>query len=208
MAPKRHEPYVGPEPRRGRREEVQDTSVPIPEEEQTEFQEEVGDTPQTSEGTVPQSSRTKRRRRKAKARRLLDTPPTAPFSEEVPSGPTPCTVVPLNQPLVMPTAKMFQTFMMTSIENQALTNQMIQTMMANQSTGQGGKDSGTMTLESRYLRDLQRHKPPSFEGGKLDPIAAENWLEAIETTFHFMNCPPKYEVHCGTYMLKGEAYFW
>ena len=98
--------------------------------------------------------------------------------------------------------------MMTSIENQALTNQMIQTMMANQSTGQGGKDLGIMTMESRYLRDLQRHKPPSFDGGKVNSIAAENWLEAIETAFHFMNCPPKYVVHCGTYMLKGEAHFW
>ena len=37
--------------------------------------------------------------------------------------------------LAMPTAaEMFQTFMMTSMENQALTNQMIQTIMANQST--------------------------------------------------------------------------
>ena len=174
MAPKRREPYVGPGPRRGRREEVHVTSVPTPEEEQPEFQEEVGDTPQTSKGTVLQPSRTKRRRRKAKAWRLLDTPPTAPFSEEVPSGATPWTAASLNQPLAMPTAEMFQTFMMTSIENQALTNQMIQTMMANQSTGQGGKDSGTMTVESRYLRDFQRHKPPSFDGGKVDPITAEN----------------------------------
>ena len=23
-----------------------------------------------------------------------------------------------------------------------------------------------------------------------------------------MNCPPKYEVHCGMYMMKGEAHFW
>ena len=135
MASKRREPYVGPKPRKGRREEVQDTLIPTPEEEQPEFQEEVGDTPQTSEGTVPQPSRTKRRQRKAKARRLLDTPPTAPFSDEVPSGPTPCTAVLLNQLLAMSTIEMFQTFMMTSIENQALTNQMIQTMMANQSTG-------------------------------------------------------------------------
>ncbi|XP_022927108.1 uncharacterized protein LOC111434045 [Cucurbita moschata] len=65
--------------------------------------------------------------------------------------------------------------------------------MTNQSVGQGVKDSGTMTVESRYLRDFQRHKPPSFDGGKVDPIAAENWLEAIETTFHFMNCPLKYQ---------------
>ena len=107
MAPKRREPYVGPGPRRGRREEVQDTSVPTPEEEQPEFQEEIGDTPQTSKGTEPQPSRTKRRRKKAKARRLLDTPPAAPFSEEVPSGPTPCTAISLNQPLAMPSAEMF-----------------------------------------------------------------------------------------------------
>ena len=149
---------LGPDQERG--EEVQDTLVPTPEVEKPEFQEKVGDTPQTSEGIVPQPSRTKRRRRKAKARRLLDTPPIAPFSEEVPSVPTTCTTIPLNQPLVMPTTEMFQTFMMTSIENQALTNQMIQTMMANESAGQGAKDSGTMTLESRYLRDFQRHKPP------------------------------------------------
>ena len=99
MAPKRREPYVGPGLKRERREEVQDTSVPTPKEEQPEFQEEIGDTPQSREGIEPQPSRTKRRRRKAKARRLLDTPPTSPFSEEVPSGPTPCTAVLLKQPL-------------------------------------------------------------------------------------------------------------
>ncbi|XP_022930075.1 uncharacterized protein LOC111436561 [Cucurbita moschata] len=65
-----------------------------------------------------------------------------------------------------------------------------------------------MTVESHSLRDFQRHKLPSIDGGTVDPIAAENWLEVIETTFHFMNSPPKYEVHCGTYMLKGEAHFW
>ena len=86
---------------------------------------------------------------------------------------------------------------MTLIENQALTNQMIQTMMANKSIGQGVKDSGTMTVESRYLRDFQRHKPPSFDGGKVNPIAAENWLKAIETAFHFMNCPLKYKFIVG-----------
>ena len=86
-------------------------------------------------------------------------------------------------------------------------NQMIQTMMANQSAGQGVKYSGTMTVESRYLRDFQRHKPPSFDGGKVDPIATENWLETIETTFHFMNCLLKYQVQSGTYMMKEEAHF-
>ena len=62
-------------------------------------------------------------------------------------------------------------------------------------------------MEARYLKDFQRQNPPSFEGGKIDPIAAENWLEAMETTFFYMNCPLEYQVHCGTYMLKEEAHF-
>ena len=122
MTPKSREPYVRPELRRGRREIVQDTLVPTPEVEQPEFQEEVGDTPQTCEGTVPQPSRTKRRRRKVKARRLLDTPPIAPFFEEVPLGPTPYTAVPLNLPLNMHTAEMFQTFMISGSDEPNDTN--------------------------------------------------------------------------------------
>ena len=42
----------------------------------------------------------------------------------------------------------------------------------------------------------------------MDPNAAEVWLEAVETIFMYMKCPPEYQVHCGTYMLKGEAHFW
>ena len=76
-----------------------------------------------------------------------------------------------------------------------------------QITLQGTRDSGTMTMESRYLKDFQRHNPPSFDGGKIDPVAVENWLEAMETTFFYMNCPLEYQVHCGTYMLKGEDHF-
>ena len=77
-----------------------------------------------------------------------------------------------------------------------------------QTSLQGTRDSGTMTVESRYLKDFQRKNPPSFEGGKIDPIAVENWLEAMETVFFYMNCPLEYQIHCGTYMLKGEAHFW
>lgn len=42
----------------------------------------------------------------------------------------------------------------------------------------------------------------------MDPITVETWLKAIETTFLSMNCPLEYQVHCGTYMLKGGAHFW
>ena len=76
-----------------------------------------------------------------------------------------------------------------------------------QTTFQGIRDSGTMTVESRYLKDYQRQNPPSFKGGKIDPVAAKNWLEAMETAFFYMNCLLEYQVHCGTYMLKGETHF-
>ena len=86
--------------------------------------------------------------------------------------------------------------------------QMMQTLMANETIVQEIRDSRTMIVECRFLKDFQRHKPSSFSGGKVDPIAAENWLEAIETTLYYMNGLLKYQVHCETYMLKGEAHFW
>ena len=52
-----------------------------------------------------------------------------------------------------------------------------------------------MTMESHYLKDFQRHNLPSFDDGKIDPVAAEIWLEAMETTFFFMNYPLDYQVH-------------
>ena len=61
---------------------------------------------------------------------------------------------------------------------------------------------------SHYLKDFQRHNPSSFDGGKIDLVPIENWLEAMETVFFYMNCPLEYQIHCGTYMLKGEAHFW
>ena len=41
----------------------------------------------------------------------------------------------------------------------------------------------------------------------MDPVAAEVWLEAVETTFIYMKCPPKYQVHCGTYMRRVKPIF-
>ena len=107
MAPKRHEPYVGHRPRRGRREEVQDTSVPTPEVEQPEFQEEVGDTPQTNEGPYHSHQEQKDAERRPRPEGCSIHPPIAPSSEEVPLVPTSSTKVPLNQPLAMPTKKIF-----------------------------------------------------------------------------------------------------
>ena len=93
--------------------------------------------------------------------------------------------------------------MRATMETQA---QIMQTLATNQTTVQGTSDLGT-TIESRYLKNFQRYKLPTFDGGKMDPVATEVWLEAVETAFIYMKCPPEYQVHYGTYMLKGEAHF-
>ena len=58
------------------------------------------------------------------------------------------------------------------METQAEMAQLIQTLVANQDAVQGTRDPG-MTMESRYLKDFQRYKPPIFYGGKMDPVATE-----------------------------------
>ena len=93
------------------------------------------------------------------------------------------------------------------METHAQMAQLMHTLMTNQATVQGTRDLSTI-VESHYLKDFQRYKPPTFDGGKMDPVAAEIWLEAVEIAFMYMKCPPEYQVHCGTYMLKGEAHFW
>lgn len=79
---------VGPGLRRGRTKVAQGTSVPTPEVEQPEPQEEVRDMPQASERTVLRAPRTRKRRRGARAQDLPDIDPIASFSKEVPSVPT------------------------------------------------------------------------------------------------------------------------
>ena len=87
--------------------------------------------------------------------------------------------------------------MQTLVANQVTMQQAIQqtTMQQEtmqQTTLQGIRNSGTMTVEFCYLKDFQRHNSPSFNGGQIDPIVAETWLGAMETTFFFMNCPLEY----------------
>ena len=111
--------------------------------------------------------------------------------------------VPPSQPTTNLTTDVLQAFMLTSMKNQAQMTQMMQTLVTNQATMQpatmqrttmqqtamqqttlqGIRDSGTMTVESRYPKDFQRHNPPSFDGGKIDSIAEETWPKAMETTF-------------------------
>ena len=76
--------------------------------------------------------------------------------------------VPPRQPTSNLTTDVLQAFMLTSMENQAHMTQMMQTLVTNQAimqhtiqqatmqqtTLQGIRDSRTMTVESRYLRDF------------------------------------------------------
>ena len=97
--------------------------------------------------------------------------------------------------------------MRATMETQAQMAQLMQTLATNQTTVQGTRNPST-TVESHYLKNFQRYKPPTFDGGKMNPVATEVWLEAVEIAFMYMKCPPEYQVHCGTYMPKGEAHFW
>ena len=63
--------------------------------------------------------------------------------------------------------------MLTSMENQVLMTQMMRTVVANQTSVQGTRDSRTMNVESHYLKAFQRYKLSSFDGGKVDPIVAD-----------------------------------
>lgn len=206
MAPKRGGDYLGPGPRRGRRRVEEDPNLHFLEMEQHPPLEENPELTSDEEQTPPPAPVPRRARRKAEPRVILETAPQDQEPEEAPPAPAPIPVVPAQSTTTVSRDE-FQAFMRATMETQAQMAQIMQTLATNQTTVQGTSDPGT-TIESRYLKDFQRYKPPTFDGGKMDPVAAEVWLEAVETAFIYMKCPPEYQVHCGTYMLKGEAHFW
>ncbi|XP_023552602.1 uncharacterized protein LOC111810207 isoform X2 [Cucurbita pepo subsp. pepo] len=221
MAPKRRGAYLRPGPRRGRRRVEEVPTIPIPEVEQHPPLEETRELTSDEEQARPQTPTPRRGQRKAEPRAIQETVPQNPTPRGTPPAPALILEEVPAQPTTTFTRDVLQVFMRTSMENQAqLTQlmqtlvanqaqltQLMQTLVANQAAMQGTRDMG-MTVESCYFRDFQWYKPPSFDGDKVDHAAVETWLEAIETIFLYMNCPPEYQVHCGTYMLKGEAHFW
>ena len=180
MAPKRCGPYLGPGPRRGRRRVTQDTDVLSPKVEQPvpEPQEEVDEIPQWFGSPIPRAPRSRMSQRRTTTQDLPDADSTAPSPEAVPSVPTNNVEVPPSQPTSNLTTDVLQAFMLTSMENQAQMTQMMQTPVTNQATMQQAiqqgtmqqttmqqiamqqttlqriRDSGTMTVESRYLEDF------------------------------------------------------
>lgn len=88
-----------------------------------------------------------------------------------------------------------------------ISNEALQALIRAAGANQGGNDA-SMTREQKFIRDFRKHDPLTFEGKKIDPMAAEAWVEVIETTFGHMNCPEDTKVNCTSYMLKGEVHFW
>ncbi|XP_022929326.1 uncharacterized protein LOC111435938 isoform X3 [Cucurbita moschata] len=207
MALKRRGAYLRLGPRRGRRRVEEDPTIPIPEVEQRPPLEETRELTSDEEQAPPQTPTPRRGRRKTELRAIQETVPQDPAPRGTPPAPALIPEEVPAQPSTTFTRDVLQVFMRTSMENQAQLTQLMQTLVANQAAMQGTRDMG-MTVESCYFRDFQWYNPTSFNGDKVDHAAAETWLEAIEAIFLYMNCPPEYQVHCGTYMLKGEAHFW
>ena len=171
MAPKRCGPYLGPGPRRGRRRVAQDTDFPSLEVEkpEPEPQEEVAKMPQWFKSPIPWAPRSEMCQRRALTQDLLDGDSTTTSPEAVPPVSTNNIEVPPSQPTTNLTTDVQQAFMLTSMENQTQMIQMMQTLVTNQATMQqaiqqatmqhttlqGNRDSGTMTMESLYLKDFQ-----------------------------------------------------
>ena len=64
--------------------------------------------------------------------------------------------------------------MQQAIQQATMQQATMQQVAMQQTALKGTRDSGTMTVESRYLKGFQGQNPPSFEGDKIDPIGAEN----------------------------------
>ena len=121
MAPKRSRTYLGPGPRRGRRRVAHDTDVLSPEAEQPvpEPQKKVDEMPQWFECPIPRAPRSGMSQKKAVTQELPDADSTAPPPEAVPPVPTNNVEVPPRQPTANLTTDVLQSFMLTSMENQA-----------------------------------------------------------------------------------------
>ncbi|XP_058784042.1 uncharacterized protein LOC131658802 [Vicia villosa] len=67
---------------------------------------------------------------------------------------------------------------------------------------------GAGNAQFRDLEQFQSNKPPTYEGGILDPVAVQKWVKAIEKIFRTMGCSDAQKVTFGTHMLEGEAEAW
>ncbi|MQL95248.1 hypothetical protein Taro_027917 [Colocasia esculenta] len=59
----------------------------------------------------------------------------------------------------------------------------------------------------RVLREFLQFQPPQFLG-QPDPDVARAWLDAVERTFHSMECVPEERVLLASYQLQAQALTW
>ncbi|XP_022931688.1 uncharacterized protein LOC111437846 [Cucurbita moschata] len=61
---------------------------------------------------------------------------------------------------------------------------------------------------SNWIRDFKRYDPRPFTGSLVDPIEAQMWIAAVETTFETMECPENQKVAYATFVLQKDAEIW
>ncbi|MQM22654.1 hypothetical protein Taro_055710, partial [Colocasia esculenta] len=59
----------------------------------------------------------------------------------------------------------------------------------------------------KVLREFLQFQPPQFLG-QPDPDVARAWLDAVERTFHSMECVPEERVLLASYQLQAQALTW
>lgn len=62
-------------------------------------------------------------------------------------------------------------------------------------------------IDEGRVRNIQKMKPPTFEGG-LNVTQAEEWLTEMEKVFRVTRCTEVEQTTLSTYNLKGEAQRW
>ncbi|XP_058733135.1 uncharacterized protein LOC131604728 [Vicia villosa] len=72
----------------------------------------------------------------------------------------------------------------------------------------GRNDAALAAAMQAMTQTFRSNKPPTYEGGILDPEAPQKWMKAIEKIFRTMGCSDAQKVAFGTHMLEGEVEAW
>ena len=65
-----------------------------------------------------------------------------------------------------------------------------------------------LSAEAKYLRDLRKYNPKTFDGSMDNLTKAKMWLASIETIFRYMKCPNDQKVHCAIFFLEDRGTAW
>ncbi|XP_073119681.1 uncharacterized protein [Henckelia pumila] len=90
-------------------------------------------------------------------------------------------------------------------EQSCIQGSQIQQLLQAQATNAGNNRAG-MVQNPIYKRFLELG-PPGFKG-ETDHLVAEQWFQAMETSFEFMQVSNTDRVRCATYMFRDDARIW